>query len=828
MLKSKKLIVWCLVILLCANITPQSFNTVHASTLYFDSETEELNEEIEQTEVMQEVVEDELIFDDYELENITEFDYQTESDEAPLVPEEQNESGNDLDEIENDICIVSEASVAPAAASGLSLAELRQKFPAGKYWNHAGNPGSANSKNNQNGYTSTPCPKHKTVGTSAQTCNGFQPGSQQLSWQCMGYAEKLGYDATGYNPRNNANGWNTYTNVSALNNLKAGDIVRYKNDVHSIYVTDVNGDTVTYTDCNSDGHCIIRWGVTISKATLRSSFTYVRSAPSAQSPEAVSCSCSTSYAGNYVCTTSSANLNMRSGHGTSYGVVTSIPSGAVVYVSKSDGTWAHVSYNGYTGYASMQYLTKQGATQTRKSRVRTWMSDTEMGSAVERVRTGEWVHLCYKMYDANTGDLFDSYSSAGYTVKLEIFGPSGNLEHSGEYYNDNNFIGIRRNVPGTYVGRVTVTPDNGNPTTVETSIEMVYEPRIETNISSVDLNVLSTSSQTVSIGYSGATASDSIYVNASKTGDCFTTSWGSWSNHVIPLTITGTKAGTGSVTLYLRDSDTDEILATKVITVSVEAPSYTVTYNANGGSGAPSGQTKNHGTNLTLSNTVPIRFGYNFVGWSMSSSATIADYQPGGAFSANESIVLYAVWEQTAISVVRGAINTTTDIMFPGCGKYYKLTPNMTTFYCFRSTGDLDTKIYIYDAQGNQLANNDDGGSGRNFQLTHQLTAGATYYIYAALYDNSGTGSFTTEIYKGCIVNYDTNGGNERFESEYYYFYYYNTKNDWSNVSVPTRSGYRFVGWNTAKDGSGHSYDLENIDISFVVKKKNIIIIQVN
>ncbi|MBR2789909.1 MAG: hypothetical protein IKD70_04755, partial [Eggerthellaceae bacterium] len=43
----------------------------------------------------------------------------------------------------------------------------------------------------------------------------------------------------------------------------------------------VSGDTVTYTDCNYDGTCVIRWGQTISKSTLRSSFSYIRSAPSA-------------------------------------------------------------------------------------------------------------------------------------------------------------------------------------------------------------------------------------------------------------------------------------------------------------------------------------------------------------------------------------------------------------------------------------------------------------------------------------------------------------------------------------------------------------------
>nr|WP_294662073.1 RICIN domain-containing protein [uncultured Blautia sp.] len=71
-----------------------------------------------------------------------------------------------------------------------------------------------------------------------------------------------------------------------------------------------------------------------------------------------SCNCSESYAGNYICT-SKTTLNIRDGHSTSSSKIGSIPSGATVYVSKSDGTWAHVEYNGVSGYASMNYLSKK-------------------------------------------------------------------------------------------------------------------------------------------------------------------------------------------------------------------------------------------------------------------------------------------------------------------------------------------------------------------------------------------------------------------------------------------------------------------------------------
>ena len=75
-------------------------------------------------------------------------------------------------------------------------------------------------------------------------------------------------------------------------------------------------------------------------------------------------------------------------------------------------------------------------------------------------------------------------------------------------------------------------------------------------------------------------------------------------------------------------------------------PTYSVTYNANGGSGAPSAQTKTKDVSLTLSTTRPTRAGYNFLGWATSSSATSAQYQPGSTYTANANVTLYAVWEE--------------------------------------------------------------------------------------------------------------------------------------------------------------------------------------
>lgn len=75
-----------------------------------------------------------------------------------------------------------------------------------------------------------------------------------------------------------------------------------------------------------------------------------------------------------------------------------------------------------------------------------------------------------------------------------------------------------------------------------------------------------------------------------------------------------------------------------------KANTWTVSYNANGGSGAPGNQTKTYGKTLTLSSTRPTRTNYNFVGWGTSPSSTTPSYQPGGAYTANSGITLYAIW----------------------------------------------------------------------------------------------------------------------------------------------------------------------------------------
>ena len=154
----------------------------------------------------------------------------------------------------------------PEPGTKMTLADLMQKFPNGKYWNHVGM-----SDNNQDGYTNTPCPSHGEDNTNLLTCNCYKLNGMVKAWQCQGFVMKCGYDAYGSDPYT----WSQITGSNALNNLKPGDIVRYyingidDDNLHSIFVTSVSGDTITFGDCNADLQCGIRWGAQTTKQKLQ-------------------------------------------------------------------------------------------------------------------------------------------------------------------------------------------------------------------------------------------------------------------------------------------------------------------------------------------------------------------------------------------------------------------------------------------------------------------------------------------------------------------------------------------------------------------------------
>lgn len=141
-----------------------------------------------------------------------------------------------------------------------------------------------------------------------------------------------------------------------------------------------------------------------------------------------------------------------------------------------------------------------------------------------------------------------------------------------------------------------------------------------------------------------------------------------------------------TVTFYISTPSTDpgntgEVLvadddANIQLNVETYVPiQYTVTYDANGGTGAPAAQTKNYNQAITLSSQQPSKsytVTYNanggsvspasksvactFLHWNTKADGSGTSYSSGGQYTANASVTLYAIYQNNAI----GALPTPT------------------------------------------------------------------------------------------------------------------------------------------------------------------------
>lgn len=137
-------------------------------------------------------------------------------------------------------------------------------------------------------------------------------------------------------------------------------------------------------------------------------------------------------------------------------------------------------------------------------------------------------------------------------------------------------------------------------------------------------------------------------------------------------------------------------------TITVSAP-YSISYNANGGNGAPASQGVFATYSYQLSATIPTRDGYNFLGWSTSSSASTASYTPGQSVTITGNLPLYAVWSLSEKTVFLSAGENISEV--DGSGTY---TPGETVS-CVALTEKDPNYIYTFSGwyNGNTLVSSD-------------------------------------------------------------------------------------------------------------------------
>ena len=158
-----------------------------------------------------------------------------------------------------------------------TVADLRAKFPAGKFWNHyAGSDHNywdgiqdSGSCNNPDGFTNEQCLYHNgtTAGYGKPDCNSFDGGQE-----CVGFARKLFFDYYGVYATSR-------TKTYDKNSIKPGDVVRYTgggaaSGGHEVWVIGVDNEKLIVAECNYYKPCEISWDRWVYKNNINISYIY--------------------------------------------------------------------------------------------------------------------------------------------------------------------------------------------------------------------------------------------------------------------------------------------------------------------------------------------------------------------------------------------------------------------------------------------------------------------------------------------------------------------------------------------------------------------------
>ena len=274
-----------------------------------------------------------------------------------------------------------------------------------------------------------------------------------------------------------------------------------------------------------------------------------------------------------------------------------------------------------------------------------------------------------------------------------------------------------------------------------------------------------------------------------------------------------------TITVTFRNFNNDNgDSATTTVSFNVVVPawtSYTVSYKANGGSGAPSSQTKWKDQTLTLSSTKPTRTGYTFSKWNTKNDGSGTSYSPGGSYTANSDATLYAIWTEHALTVNYYS-NYATYAAFKGAEVGASASTNVLVhsqqFYYDNAASsglaDVQNVDYIYLSRTGYTPTGYWGTSTSGGTLINQSTSYTTGQALAQAFGKSlESGNASVNIYpqwqiNTYAINYDSNGGSGSMSSQTV---------EWQETFTLSqnafkREGYKFTGWNAYRNNDGTWY----------------------
>lgn len=280
----------------------------------------------------------------------------------------------------------------------------------------------------------------------------------------------------------------------------------------------------------------------------------------------------------------------------------------------------------------------------------------------------------------------------------------------------------------------------------------------------------------------------------------------------------------------------------KIFTAKWSSLLYSVSFNANGGTGSMESVTSEGGVNIRLEKVSFVRDGYDFLGWAESATGTavVAD---GGEYTVpNRNVILYAVWESktTTYVVEKYFENTSGEYVIdnsltesksakvfssvsvtPSEYEKYKVNGQKSVLEgTVAKDGSLTLKIYYaltvtvtFDANGGsgstlsctfasfeqnkKLTPNGFSNEGKLFKGWALTKDGAVVYENEAEYDgNSDITLYAVWNMDDYItVKFDLGGGTIEGETSVSDFYVGYGEPLGDKLKTPEKENYEFIGW---------------------------------
>ena len=313
----------------------------------------------------------------------------------------------------------------------------------------------------------------------------------------------------------------------------------------------------------------------------------------------------------------------------------------------------------------------------------------------------------------------------------------------------------------------TLTATSVATTTADLNGSVTTQSRAGSNITSGNLQFCYSTSSTVT---GGLLSNAQTCTNATPA-----TQAANLGNQPVTLSLSGL---TGGTTYYFQVVTTDanglqgygQVLS--FTTSGGGSPSYTVTFNNNGGSGSMSNQTGSSAANLTTNSFS--RSGYTFSGWNTVAGGSGTAYTDGGSYPFNASVTLYAQWTANSPASYTVTFNNN-----GGSGSMSNQTGS--------SAANLTTNSFSRSGYTFSGWNTVAGGSGTAYTDGGSYPFNASVTLYAQWTANAPAPTTYT-------VNFNSQGGSNFPGSSY------TTGGCVDLPGAPTRAGYSFIGWFVAPD----------------------------